>query len=99
MSPIPNNMLVQDNGNDWRNMRGMPWPVDSMGGHEVAHANDMNLLERSMAAPARDHDMQLSHLNPERKHTRTWDQLQQTRDEFEVQQFAISMGVPPDSRR
>ncbi|CCL99924.1 uncharacterized protein FIBRA_01949 [Fibroporia radiculosa] len=87
MSPLQNSMMLTDNNTAWRNMRDMHWPqTDAMGAPVAAQSSDMSMLERvsqSMNTPARSHEMQMAtHLNPERKHARTWENMR-AQEEFQ----------------
>lgn len=83
MSPMPNNVMIQDNTSGWRDMH---WPQVNTMGEAAGQNTELTMLERTMGVPSREHEMQLNHLSAERKHARGWDHLPQTqgREGFEV---------------
>ncbi|KAI0730104.1 hypothetical protein C8Q72DRAFT_279900 [Fomitopsis betulina] len=82
MSPMPNNVMMTDHANSWRNMRDMTWPqVDTMGA-QMAQSHNVAMMDESLAATSREHGMQIDPMSADRKHPRSWESLP-GRDVFE----------------
>ncbi|KAI0365502.1 hypothetical protein BV20DRAFT_1038879 [Pilatotrama ljubarskyi] len=88
MNAIPNNhVALQDSVSAWKTMREMQWShSDAMAVHDVSRGHhEMNSVDQTFSPAARGQELQMHALNQmERKHPRSWDELQTHSAAFEV---------------